>query len=1247
MKKIILFFIILCCVSINTMAQSPIANFMVDKDTTEQYQIVNFTDLSSNNPTSWEWEIYDSSTYRYDPKYANQGGVIGLKTGEVYKDNNNSSLNNPSFIFNLVGKYTVVLTVKNSNGTGIKVVKKCVIVTRQSQYYMGFSQNNHTIKNTLNISNQSGSFTDNGGPNLNYSRINNTNINKCRLLIKPCNADSIVLQMKQLKFKDSNDVLKIYDGNEESFLSLIATYTIGNTNNRKTTAYSGSMLIVFEYDSTGFDSGYYGVFKSYIDTSSSANKLKSDFITNSTYYNGIPFKLVNSSNYLSAEPYHYWYLDNQLHSENYNANFDLYLDGFYNIKLLSLDCENEIVDSITKRIKIITPHTKTKVNFKAVSNGNISHLTAITEKANRFEWKISPNTYVFKNPIQSTKFYPGSITSYGFVGDSIFVPIIEFLDTVCYTITLTAYYSSDSVNTTNSIQKVDYLCPNKLNDKFIVHGHVFNDLNNNCSKEILDLNIITYPVMAYNLKNEFIGLTYTDEFGYYSMLVKDTNINVKIGRSNNYYSSCNNPGYDSIINVLDSNYNGVNFPLKIIIDNSKDSSKRDTTVKNPNISCFDVNKLFLSYPFPDNIIFPGENFNLSNYVHTSNIPVCLQNYKLINYQIFLKGKVKLITYNQINGAQTNNSDSSINYIFNQTKTLNFGSTAKFTVDTLANSGDTIHVDVALHYIYKGDTFYLTKKIWFLVENSYDPNNKIVYPVDVEPNYKDWLYYTVNFQNLGTAPAINIKIRDPIDSKLDVETFELISHSHSSKIFLDNRNLLVKFDDIVLEDSMSNPEGSKGYFIYRIKPLVGLKKGERVLNTAYIYFDYNPAVITNTTINNCVIPKNHNISGNVFIDYNENCKLDSGERKLNNFPIYILDSSLNPIKTLNTNINGYYKDLVKKNNYYLKIDTTGTNFKLACNQFAIDNYINKDSFPNEIIINFPLTCKNKDNQIKNIEVVRHGERLPGKLNSLHFSVKNKYTQNCLNTYKPLFIKISTQGPILFISTLDSTPNPDTFINNTLIYHNSTFEKLNDEYHFKYVILNEAKPMDVIEAKIEYVYISNNDTFVESKKINDEIIGPKIQTYLTSDVSELKANSNQWINYTIQFQNIGNTTTNSIRMIDTLSPLFDLSTLRLINSSHPFASNLINNVLIIDFNSPNLSYKNFDSVLSKGYFNFKIKTILNLHSDDSILNNIHFITDSLYFEKSNTWKINIKDNSSTLNNQYTNIKLFPNHYCPVKL
>jgi uncharacterized repeat protein (TIGR01451 family) len=176
----------------------------------------------------------------------------------------------------------------------------------------------------------------------------------------------------------------------------------------------------------------------------------------------------------------------------------------------------------------------------------------------------------------------------------------------------------------------------------------------------------------------------------------------------------------------------------------------------------------------------------------------------------------------------------------------------FTTDTTAQSGDQICVHVEVTPI-SGDYNPLNniKDFCYSVVNSYDPNYKEVYPTDVEPLFQDWLTYTIHFQNLGTATAINIRLLDTLDSNLDAETFEVINYSHYNTVTLMDGILDFRFPNIQLPDSASNPSGSQGFVQYRIKPKANLMAGTQIENTAHIYFDFNPAVVTNTTANNFI------------------------------------------------------------------------------------------------------------------------------------------------------------------------------------------------------------------------------------------------------------------------------------------------------------------------------------------------------------------------------------------------------------
>lgn len=142
----------------------------------------------------------------------------------------------------------------------------------------------------------------------------------------------------------------------------------------------------------------------------------------------------------------------------------------------------------------------------------------------------------------------------------------------------------------------------------------------------------------------------------------------------------------------------------------------------------------------------------------------------------------------------------------------------------------------------------------VVACAYDPNDKKVNPKGEGefgniPPETDWLEYTIRFQNTGTDTAFQVIIRDQLDENLDWFSFIPLSSSHAMNVDFDpSGEIAFVFEDVMLPDSNVNYYGSQGYVNYRIRVKTDLALGTTIENTAEIYFDYNPAVITNTTIN---------------------------------------------------------------------------------------------------------------------------------------------------------------------------------------------------------------------------------------------------------------------------------------------------------------------------------------------------------------------------------------------------------------
>ncbi len=135
----------------------------------------------------------------------------------------------------------------------------------------------------------------------------------------------------------------------------------------------------------------------------------------------------------------------------------------------------------------------------------------------------------------------------------------------------------------------------------------------------------------------------------------------------------------------------------------------------------------------------------------------------------------------------------------------------------------------------------------------DPNDKLVEPVGNGPEHATHpdsvLTYTVRFQNTGNDYAHNVSILDTLDPNLDIETFQIIATSHDFLMDVLPGNVLgFTFPGIMLPDSSTNPLGSQGFVKYEIEALEDVAENTVISNTAYIYFDQNAPIQTNTVFN---------------------------------------------------------------------------------------------------------------------------------------------------------------------------------------------------------------------------------------------------------------------------------------------------------------------------------------------------------------------------------------------------------------
>ena len=99
----------------------------------------------------------------------------------------------------------------------------------------------------------------------------------------------------------------------------------------------------------------------------------------------------------------------------------------------------------------------------------------------------------------------------------------------------------------------------------------------------------------------------------------------------------------------------------------------------------------------------------------------------------------------------------------------------------------------------------------------------------------------------------MRILDTLDGSLDEGTLQLLAFSHTVNAEVAGNILRFSFPEIQLPDSGSDEPGSHGFVQYRIRLKDNLALGTVIENTAYIYFDYNAPVMTNTVSNDIALP----------------------------------------------------------------------------------------------------------------------------------------------------------------------------------------------------------------------------------------------------------------------------------------------------------------------------------------------------------------------------------------------------------
>ncbi|MEO0900424.1 MAG: SprB repeat-containing protein, partial [Bacteroidota bacterium] len=362
--------------------------------------------------------------------------------------------------------------------------------------------------------------------------------------------------------------------------------------------------------------------------------------------------------------------------------------------------------------------------------------------------------------------------------------------------------------------------------KIYLSGQVFFDTNQNC---LLDSNESgTANVLI--LSDSGFGVI-TDSLGYYT-LVLDTGVQVITAYPPTPSSSCISNPQTFYFPTAGVDTSGNNFPWYM------------PTVQNLRVLPFAMGVSpgfpLLQSVFVDNI---GNFPMFGELVFTYDSIFEVQN--IIPGPVTHDTVLRTITWDIVN-LQPNDFDVfTVEFVPDSTLQLGWNFTNKAVAMPIVGDENPLNNE----FVHNG-----------VVLGAFDPNNKEVYPEGLSNQDlglikdEDSIHvYTINFQNIGNSPAINVLLRDTLSDLLDITTLEAIAATDDFEFSIKpGRVLEFLFRDIYLPDSASDPYGSIGTAIFHIEHKRPLLPGTQIINRAGIFFDFNAPIITNDVINTIFI-----------------------------------------------------------------------------------------------------------------------------------------------------------------------------------------------------------------------------------------------------------------------------------------------------------------------------------------------------------------------------------------------------------
>ena len=321
--------------------KAPNTDFISSSNSIEQEEQVDFTDLTTEGPTTWTWEISGG----YD-----QGSGVDFD----YTAGTDSTFQNPSVVFHSPGYYTVCMTATNSVGS-TKLCKNLYIEVMQVELMCNTAVSRQTHAR----------FYDDGGRSGNYS----SGTQKCYMLIDPC-ASEVTLTFKNFNVNQYYGSLKIWDGKDNKGKAFHGGNGF-NTNPGTLVAKSGMMFLEWTppqysyYVSSGWEAEWTSKSKGFA-------KPSAKYTSADTFYENSPGGFY--ANVKDPNATYFWDLDGSGTDAGDGSSkvmgYSYVVAGTYTACSYVTNCGG--MDTFCKNITVLAPTSAPDVDFRTDLSSNTS-----------------------------------------------------------------------------------------------------------------------------------------------------------------------------------------------------------------------------------------------------------------------------------------------------------------------------------------------------------------------------------------------------------------------------------------------------------------------------------------------------------------------------------------------------------------------------------------------------------------------------------------------------------------------------------------------------------------------------------------------------------------------------------------------------------------------------------------------------------------------------------------------------------